>query len=309
MSRLILVACGLFVGQVVFSLAVFVGSVQAAPIDDAVRKDVVITADDVNLAATLYRPAGARGDLPAIVTVHGSAPTTRAEMRFYTNMALRMGFAVLTFDKRGVGQSTGSFETFSVEGSAANFSTLAEDVVHAVRWLSVQSDIDTARVGLMGGSQAGWIMPLAATREPGVRFIIAVCGPAVSAGQEAIHETYLENTQRTEPNNATPWRRFHTADVLAIEYTGPAGYDPAPVLEHLETPTLWIWGLYDDALPTIPSIDRIGELRQRGRTNHEVHVLPFADHNLNDVFTGVRYDVAQIALPWLVRIGVMRPPG
>jgi hypothetical protein len=55
--------------------------------------------------------------------------------------------------------------------------------------LSKQQGIDPERIGLIGGSQAGWIMPLAASQEPLVRFIIAGAGVPLSAGAENIHET------------------------------------------------------------------------------------------------------------------------
>lgn len=274
------------------------------PMDTATQREVTIAGGDITLGATLYRPANARGNLPAVVIAHGSAPTTRTQVGFYINLALRMGFAVLSFDKRGTGQSTGVYEEFNVADSDRQFRALASDVVHSVRWLAEQRGIDVNRIGLLGGSQAGWIMPLAAQQEPRVRFIIAGAGVPLTAGQEAIHEAYIQAVISEE--TGLSWPQLWAADTVAVQYQGPPGYDPAPVLEAINTPTLWIFGLYDIAIPTMPSIDRVGELIRAGKTNNAVHVLPYADHNFTNEYTQTRYDLVTVMEPWLRTQGVLR---
>jgi uncharacterized protein len=278
--------------------ASFAGAQGVAPLDAARKTDLTIPANDVTLAATLYVPAQAKGKLPAVVLGHGSAPSTRAMMGFWTNTALKSGVAVLVFDKRGTGQSTGTYERFDVRKSPVQFRQQASDLVHAVRWLARQPGIDTARIGLMGGSQAGWTMPLAAADEPLVRFIVAGCGVPLRSGVEAAHERYL-NTLRPWPGPRPSIRQLHEADAHAMDYQGDPGFDPHPVLEKLTIPVLWIFGLYDHVIPTNLSIDRIGEYQRAGKKNYEIHVLPFADHNFVNVFTGERDDPSEAARTWL----------
>lgn len=273
-------------------------------LDTAERRDARIPAGDVVLAATLYRPAGAAGNLPAVVIAHGSAPSTRTMVGFYTSMALRMGLAVLAFDKRGTGESTGTYVQVRPDQSVERLGELAADVEHGVRWLAAQPGIDRSKIGLLGGSQAGWIMPLAASREPLVRFIVAGAGVPLSYGQEIAHGQYLEEAAGNLPA-PLPWRIVSAADAAAQEYTGPHGYDPAPVLEGLQIPMLWIFGLYDTVIPTIPSIDRVGELVRAGNRNHYVEILPYSDHNFYNVFTRERYDLTRIIGPWLRSVGVV----
>ena len=67
----------------------------------------------------------------------------------------------------------------------------AGDAAAAHAWLRGQQGIDPERVGLVGGSQSGWIIPLVAQKTPGVGFIISGCGPTVSAGEEVYHEMLL----------------------------------------------------------------------------------------------------------------------
>ena len=263
---------------------------------------MTIPAADVTLAATLYVPAHAKGKLPAVVLGHGSAPSTRAMMGFWTNTALKSGVAVLVFDKRGTGASTGTFEPFDVARSPTQFKHLASDLVYAVRWLARQPGIDAARIGLMGGSQAGWTMPLAAAEEPLVRFIVAGCGVPLPSAVEAVHERYL-NTLRPWPDSRPSVRQVHAADAHAMDYKGEPGFDPRPVLEKLTIPVLWIFGLYDHVIPTNLSIERIGEYQRAGKKNFEIHVLPFADHNFRNVFTSERYDPSEAAGAWLRQKG------
>lgn len=280
----------------------FAGAQGVAPVDLATKTDVTIPANDVTLAATLYVPPGAQGKLPGVVLGHGSAPSTRAMMGFWTNTALKSGVAVLVFDKRGTGQSTGTYERFDVPKSPVQFEQQASDLVHAVRWLARQPGIDTTRIGLMGGSQAGWTMPLAAAEEPLVRFIVAGCGVPLPSGVEAAHERYL-NTLRPWSGARPSIRQVHEADAHAMDYMGVIGFDPHPVLEKLTIPVLWIFGLYDHVIPTNLSIDRIGEYQRAGKKNFDLHVLPLADHNFINVFTDERYDPSEAAKAWLRRKG------
>ncbi len=269
-------------------------------------REVQIVADGVTLAGTLHRPSRGENTIPAVVIVHGSGPTTRDMTSFWTNSALRAGgVAVLVYDKRGTGQSTGTYPEWNVTATPKMFSDLASDVEHAVRWLARQPGIDATRLGLIGGSQAGWVMPLAASRERLIRFLFIGEGVPLPAGIEEIHSTYLDAVARFDESRPT-LRQMSAADVLAEDYIGERGYDPATVLGSLDIPVMWTFGLYDEAIPTRLSIDRLGQLRKQGRTNFSLHLFPFGDHNFYDVFSGARYDVATVIRSWLDQTGVTR---
>ena len=290
-----------------WSPAAFAGPVTMP--DGVVAQEVRIPAGSVTLAATLYRPAHARRDLPAMVIVHGSGPTTRAMTGFWTNTALRAGdVAVLVYDKRGTGQSTGHYPEWDVKTTSAMFSDLASDANYAVRWLATQPGIDHARIGLLGGSQAGWIMPLAASREPLVRFLFIGEGVPLAAGIEEIHSTYLDSVSKYETTRPT-LRQVNAADALAEDFIGERGYDPATVLDGLAIPVMWTYGLYDEAIPTHLSIDRIGVLQKAGKANFDIHIFPFGDHNFYNVFSGDRYDLSAVLRDWLDRKGITPAAG
>ena len=201
---------------------------------------------------------------------------------------------MLAFDKRGCGESTGTFRPFSVTSSEELFHELASDGAAAVGWLRAQDDIDRDRIGLVGGSQAGWIMPLVAKKTDGVRFIISGCGPTISAGEEAAHEDWVESGLSVAD-----------ADRRLEEFTGTRGYDPRPVLRRVDTPTLWLFGERDDVIPTRACLLELMRLRAEGHTHHEGHVFRDADHS----FRTSRQDgvlLEPVIVAWLRRQGVLR---
>ena len=66
---------------------------------------------------------------------------------------VQRGFAVLLYDKRGVGGSTGDWES-------ETFDERAQDVAAMVKYLQSRPEIDPNRIGLIGHSQGAYIPPL-----------------------------------------------------------------------------------------------------------------------------------------------------
>jgi pimeloyl-ACP methyl ester carboxylesterase len=133
----------------------------------------------VELAGTLTKPRGA-GPFPAAVLVSGSGPQDRDESLLghkpflvLADHLTREGIAVLRYDDRGVGASTGDF------GSATS-ADFADDAIHAVRYLAGRDDVDGDRVGIVGHSEGGLVGPMAATRSDEVRFVVMLAGPGVT---------------------------------------------------------------------------------------------------------------------------------
>src|SRR5262249_11200724 len=132
---------------------------------------VTFSNGDVRLAGTLTVPPGP-GPHPAVVFVHGSGPQTRASYAVEVDRLARHGIASLAFDKRGTGESAGDWHL-------ADFDVLAEDVLAGVQLLRRHPRIRPDKVGLLGGSQAGWVIPLAASRCEDIAFIVLFSGGAV----------------------------------------------------------------------------------------------------------------------------------
>ena len=120
------------------------------------HEDVRFSSGDIYLAGTLIRPAKA-GKVPIVILVHGSGAENRDYMLPWARGVVRRGIGVLAYDKRGVGGSSGDWNT-------ASFDDLAGDVVAAYDYVKTRPDINASQIGLLGISQAGWVMPLAARR-------------------------------------------------------------------------------------------------------------------------------------------------
>lgn len=135
------------------------------------------------LAGTLTIPeAAVFGDGPfgLAVLITGSGPQDRDETLFehkpfavIADALTRAGVAVLRFDDRGVGGSTGDFST------ATTFD-FADDVRAAVGFGAAQPEIDAGRVGLIGHSEGGLIGPMVAAGNDAVGFVVLLAGPGIS---------------------------------------------------------------------------------------------------------------------------------
>jgi uncharacterized protein len=223
---------------------------------------------DVSLRYLLERPPGP-GPFPAVVIGHGSGEVRKEAFQFLATELLTRGFAVLRYDKRGVGDSTGTYSTVGIGNSERMFADLSSDMAAGAEFLRTLPDVDRSRVGLMGYSQAGWIIPLAARRSKPA-FIVMMVGPTVTVGQEIYYSRFAEDT-------TTP---FDELSKILKEYTGPHGFDPRPVLEELTVPGLWLLGSADRSIPTIETVTILDALIAGGRPYRRV-VYPFSGHNLN----------------------------
>ena len=136
-------------------------------------------ADGVELNGRLVLPKG-EGKVPLVVIGHGSEDTSAvllsAEQRLYPSQ----GVGAFVFDKRGTGQSAGTY--------SQDFDLLARDVAAAVVEARRLAGPRAGRVGVEGGSQGGWIMPLAATKTP-VDFVLVDYGLTISPWDENVAET------------------------------------------------------------------------------------------------------------------------
>jgi pimeloyl-ACP methyl ester carboxylesterase len=166
-----------------------------------------------------------------------------------------MGFAVLRFDKRGVGASTGTYVFVGTRDSPVVFPELASDIVAGARFLRTRPEIDRRRIGLAGWSQAGWILPHAARQLGDAAFVVLFSGPVCSVGLEIYYSDLAENT--TRPLTAVY--------ALLPEFHGAPGYDPLPTLRELSTPALWLLGIDDRSIPIETTVANLRTLAGAGR--------------------------------------------
>lgn len=141
-----------------------------APTTSVVTKPVVFANAGATLSGTLYLPASAQ-PVPAVVVFQGASEPL-AGTPLYRHLAdglTQLGVAVLLFDRRGNGGSSGS--------ENVSYQTLADDGISAAQALRAMPQIDPRRVGYWGISQGGWLATFAAVRDRRAAFAIAVSAP------------------------------------------------------------------------------------------------------------------------------------
>ena len=273
------------------------------------RERVEFSSGTVRLAGTLVSPA-IEGRRPAIVLVHGSGPASREQVFPFARALIRHGITVLGYDKRGVGGSTGDW-------NAASFDDLAGDAMAAVEYLKTRADIDPARIGLLGWSQAGWIMPLAAVRRKDIAFVISLSGPALPAAETTLDQAGNEMSaggmkppvvarilglmklQYAFARTGQGWDEYAAAraEMAARMGTPPSTfpgtpddpywgfmrrlyfYDPVPTLSQLRAPTLALFGELDNNIVAQKHTPAWeSALKAAGNRDYTLRVLPKANH-------------------------------
>ena len=144
----------------------------------------------ISLAGTLTLPR-APGPFPAAVLLSDSGPHDRDESivghRPFLVLAdhlTRKGIAVLRFDKRGIGKSTGDYANATTEDFAG-------DAEAALAYLKTRKEIDPKRTGLIGHGEGGMIAPLVAAHSSDVAWIVLLAGPGLNGEDTLLLQSEL----------------------------------------------------------------------------------------------------------------------
>jgi len=294
----------------------------ATKVDPYRTEDVTFQNGAVTLKGTLFVPATA-GAHPAVVLIHGAGPEHRP-IGLYPFGFLHLGFAVLAFDKRGSGESTGDYRT-------ASFADLAGDVIAGIDAIKRNPAIDGKRIGLFASSNGGWVAPVVATQSRDVAFVICrVCSMLTIAQNQAyereafardagasdadvaravaLHQAYTNavmhdtgwDALRAQIAAAKDADWFDSAGVpSAAEALPPEpaartahaaqlSFDPAPYWRRVSVPVLFMYADNDRYVKTAVNAPRAAQLlRDAGNRDVQVVVLQHADHAFIDSETGL----------------------
>jgi len=153
-------------------------------------EDVVFEnkAAGLKLAGTLTRPRSSKPSAAVVLaSMSGGQDRNATEFGHKPFLVLadhltRQGFAVLRFDDRGIGASTGKF----LGATSADF---ADDVRAGLDFLKSRKEIDPAKIGIVGHSEGGVIAPLVAAKSRDVAFIVLLAGPSLPGSDTALIQT------------------------------------------------------------------------------------------------------------------------
>jgi dienelactone hydrolase len=250
------------------------GSVAAVGVDGQtatriplVTRSATFGAGGIRLAGRLILPVG-KGPFPAVVIVPGSVPAHRDTYDIWALFYASRGFAVLTYDKRGIGGSTGRYVRAPTD---ENLRHLASDALAGIRWLRDRPEIDRRRIGLSGGSQAGWVIALAAAESSSVRFAAMQSGPAMSVGRQLAYS----GLTRQGAVDVTDEQIHATLDGAP-----DSGFDPRPGIAALKIPVLWQLGTVDKRMYTPETVANLAALTADGTHAFTVRLYPGGAHSL-----------------------------
>jgi pimeloyl-ACP methyl ester carboxylesterase len=229
----------------------------AGPGETVSGDDTFFHNGNVSLHYALDLPPG-RGPFPAVVVGHGAGRSTKDEARFMVPLWHEQGYAVLRYDRRGVGRSTGTYVPLGPQNSLSGVPELSSDMLAGVAFLRTRADIDHSRIGVTGVSQAGWIMVSAASQSSDVRFFVSIVGSAMPVATN----TYYEGLRDLPIDVA--YERLRA-------YAGPPGWDPLPALEETQAPGLWLFGDVDRLVPTRECLPRLASLGSGARNTTRVY--------------------------------------
>ena len=274
----------------------------------------------LHLAGTLHLP-DSTGPHPTVLMMQGSGPSDRDNDGYFVPLRkafLDAGIAVYSFDKPGVGGSTGEWRDHALEGRASQS-------IAALDSLAEDPRVDEGRLGVWGHSQGGWLVQMLASRLPDLCFAISNSGPAIGIEDQdlygcehtmrarghpedeieealdfvaSLHAEARRDTGYQEVQNlllrearTRPWYGYlavdDNADWAFTRAVVSERYEPIAALRSVHCPYLAVFGAADLLVPAWEgaraTANALGEAGNRDAT---IVVFPGRDHRIQDPDTG-----------------------
>lgn len=288
------------------------------------EEEVRFQAGTAHLAGTLVRPT-TPGPHPAVVFLTDAGASDRTEQGTIPAVARQLaahGFACLSWDRPGVGQSSGDYQTQAIADRV-------DEALAAVHFLQARADIARTRVGLAGIGEGGTVAPVAAAQSSDVAFVVAVGSCQLTGWEQELYRIEHElradgfnnaavaeamdlarlkiellrgdgafeefdETQKLRTNR--PWfaympycsrERFYSARHMLK-------FDPAAAWEKVHCPVLALFGAKDTTGPAEASAVIIRQgLQKADNADVTIKIIPVADHLLTVSETGGRKEALE----------------
>ena len=129
---------------------------------EIVEQAVEIQTPQGKLTGTFVLPQNYSDKLGLVLFIHGDGPIDASHDDGYKPLWERLaslGYASLSLNKRGINGSEGNWLHQSRDDRV-------EETRQAIAWAKQQPMIDEKQIGVWGASQAGWVIPKLAKKEP-----------------------------------------------------------------------------------------------------------------------------------------------
>jgi dipeptidyl aminopeptidase/acylaminoacyl peptidase len=224
-----------------------------------IQRDVVLAGAGIILGGLLVEPPAPSPSHPAMILLHGALPPGMPgapRMAGAARILAREGYVALALSMRGWPPSGGSNDCGLKQ---------PDDVVAALDWLAFLPEVDPARIGLLGVSQGGQVVLLAAARTKRARAVVAIA-PVVD----------IDRWRQT-----TAFQDIRDHIRMLCEPGGTAIRSPIHSAEKIEAPVLLLHGSQDTRVPTEQSVLMRDAMLKFNRPV-SLYLVASAEHELTD---------------------------
>ncbi len=263
------------------------------------------------LSGSIMLPRNSQAPYPVVVFVHGDGAAPYDAYGYYRPLwdrLARQGIASLSWNKPGIGDSQGDWESQSMHDRA-------NETIAAIEMLKRRADIAPDNIGLLGYSQAGWVLPLVASQEDHADFMVLISTAinwmdqgdyltktrmvregfsdeqirqVIEAGRNASEQLFSETSTYEE------YLQYYQANA-ELKEMGEAVLTPQRFqfvklnwrsdaresLKNITSPTLAIFGGHDLNVDTAESIRVYKKIfKESANENLTIKIFPQAQHSL-----------------------------
>ena len=179
---------------------------------------------------------------------------------------------------------------------STNLNLLAKDASNAVNTLHQQNQ--NMQIGLVGFSQAGWIIPIAASKNPLVKFMVLFSCPSITTLEQLRFQFYTNGNSDFWKNNTEENAREHIKnDPDRYQFTDT---DPKVALSAISIPGLWLFGEKDIQIPVKLCIEQLNTFKVQGKP-FEYTLFSTLGHNTSSTKTT---EPVHISIQWIKQKGL-----
>lgn len=271
-----------------------------APRDSLHSREIRVATPDGQVIAAVIESAGNAGARPTVVLISGAGAhdrngytlvTARGHndaFRTLSTRLVRLGYAVVRFDKVGTGSSTGDYR---VHATTASHAAHVAAIVTAIRGAR---EVDPERITLVGHSEGGAIAGIVAADDPRIAGVALLAAPAWTGRRIMRYQLRYAAARRHRTVSYT------SADLIEAYLVRDAAarvgteawypyfldYDPLPPMRRLRSPVLVLQGDRDEVVTAEQAVEIAEAITANGNAAVRFQVMPGYTHSFTNADRG-----------------------